>query len=129
MEKREERLYPSLIVAVTYYVMYILFNSISIPGIVTNFFLGVATLMLIVLLAGFRWKISIHMAACGGCTGAFIGIAARYELNIVWLIALFVLLSGIVGFARLKLNAHKPSEVYSGFLAGVVLMLLLYLTL
>ncbi len=126
MEKQEERMYPCLIVSVIYYVMYLLFQSIKIPGIVSNFFLGVATLMLLALFINLKWKISLHMLAMGGISGTFAGIAAAYELNIVWLVALWLLLSGVAGYARLKLNAHKASEVYFGFLAGAAGMFLLY---
>jgi len=127
MEKREDRIYPCLIVSVVYFVMYLLFHSIHIPSLITNFFLGVASLMLIVLFINFRWKISIHLIAAGGMTGTFTAIAIRYELNLIWLIVLLIFLSGLSGFARLKLNAHKPSEIYSGFLVGTAAMMLVYL--
>jgi membrane-associated phospholipid phosphatase len=33
-----------------------------------------------------------------------------------------IILSGLVGFARLKLNTHSPAQVYAGFGVGVTLL-------
>jgi membrane-associated phospholipid phosphatase len=35
-----------------------------------------------------------------------------------------LLLSGLVGVARLQLNAHTPAQVYSGFLFGFTVVFL-----
>jgi membrane-associated phospholipid phosphatase len=37
-----------------------------------------------------------------------------------------LVVSGIVGYARLRLNAHSPAQVYAGFLLGAVLVTLLF---
>ena len=43
-----------------------------------------------------------------------------YQIQMDMSVALIaiILLSGIVAYARLKLNAHTPSQVYSGFVLG-----------
>ena len=41
-------------------------------------------------------------------------------MGLDYILALVMLMAGIVGYARLKLNAHTPAQVYSGFLLGVV---------
>jgi membrane-associated phospholipid phosphatase len=33
-----------------------------------------------------------------------------------------VILSGFVGYARLRLNAHTPLQVYVGFLLGTLIL-------
>jgi membrane-associated phospholipid phosphatase len=38
-----------------------------------------------------------------------------------------VLLSGFVGFARLKLKAHEPMQIYAGYLIGFAVMLTVFL--
>jgi membrane-associated phospholipid phosphatase len=38
-----------------------------------------------------------------------------------------VIISGLVGFARLKLKAHNQAQVYTGFLTGAFIMLLFFL--
>jgi membrane-associated phospholipid phosphatase len=126
MEEREERLYPYLMMTVVYYVMYLLFNSVKIPHMVTNLMLGIALILLTVLIINLWWKISIHTAAIGGMMGAFLAIAARYYLDLQWLIAFLILVAGLVGYARLKLDTHRPSQIYMGFLVGATGMILIY---
>jgi hypothetical protein len=127
LEQKEERRYPYILMAVIYYVMYLVFKSVHLPSIIINLQLGIFILIMLTLFINFWWKISIHMAGIGGVAGTLIGIAFRYMLDLQIMIAVSIFVAGIVGFARLKLNSHKPPEVYSGFLMGVAVMLLLYI--
>jgi hypothetical protein len=127
METREERLYPYLVVCIVYYILYLLFSGIDIPVLVTNFILGVSVLLLLVLILNFRWKISMHTVAVGGMTGAFIAIAIRYQINVLWIITTLTFISGLVGYARLRLNAHSGPEIYLGWLIGAAVMPLVML--
>jgi len=129
MESREERIYPYLLMMLVYYVMYLLFSTIKLPVIAGGMFLGTSVVILAVVVINFWWKVSIHAAAMGGMTGAFTAIAIRYELDIILLISLLIFCSGLVGFARLKLNAHKPTQVYVGFLVGMIGLMLVYFLL
>lgn len=129
MESREERIYPYLLMMLVYYVMYLLFSTIKLPVIAGGMFLGTSVVILAVVVINFWWKISIHAAAMGGMTGAFTAIAIRYELDIILLISVLIFCSGLVGFARLKLNAHKPTQVYAGFLVGMIGLMLVYFLL
>jgi membrane-associated phospholipid phosphatase len=36
---------------------------------------------------------------------------------------IIIFVSGLVATARLKLNAHTPAQVYTGFLAGFIIEL------
>jgi hypothetical protein len=127
LERREERLYPYILVAIMYYAMYLLFSSVHLPSIVSNLLLGIFILVILALLINLWWKISIHMTGMGGITGTFLGITIRYLINMQMLIVAAIFLAGWVGYSRLKLNSHKSSEVYSGFIMGVIVMLLLYI--
>ncbi len=127
METREERIYPFAVTAIFYFLSYYMLKQLHISDIYYLFLLGATFLIIIALLITFYWKISVHMIGIGGMLGALIGISFRINIDFVILIALTVLCSGIVGFARLKLNAHKPMQIYTGFLSGVIIMLLVFL--
>jgi membrane-associated phospholipid phosphatase len=62
------------------------------------------------------------MLGMGGLVGTFLGLALRYQVDALQLVSALVLLSGLVGYARLRLNAHTPAQVYAGFLSGVALL-------
>ena len=50
-----------------------------------------------------------------------------FPLEKVWGIFMQGFCSGIIGFARLKLKAHTPMQVYSGFALGFLIEFLLML--
>ena len=63
------------------------------------------------------------MLGIGGITGGFIGLMLFQSLYSPMLLIAIILLSSLVAFARLKLNTHNESQVYVGYLVGVVVML------
>jgi membrane-associated phospholipid phosphatase len=126
MEERSDRLYPYILMAMVYYAIYYLLNSVHIPSLICNFLLGAAVLTLLSLMINVWWKISMHMVAAGGLTGLLLAVALLYLVDLQLLIIISILISGLVGWARLKLNAHRPSEVYAGYLMGISVMILAY---
>ena len=74
------------------------------------------------------WKISLHLLAIGGVVGVFIALQLM-EGGILYVLLIFILLSGILGVARIKQKAHNHTQVYVGFLLGMsveLISLLLY---
>ena len=74
------------------------------------------------------WKISLHLLAIGGVVGVFIALQL-IEGGVLHLLLIFILLSGILGVARIAQKAHNHTQVYVGFLLGVsveLITLLLY---
>nr|MBA3901746.1 hypothetical protein [Bacteroidota bacterium] len=71
------------------------------------------------------WKVSAHMVGMGGLAGAVIGLSVKFSINLQVLIISLLILSGLVGYARLQLSAHTHTQVYFGFLIGLASMLLL----
>lgn len=62
------------------------------------------------------WKISLHACGWGGL------VAVTLFLGLTPWFLLAILTTGLTGFARLLLGAHKPSQVYAGFALGFVVM-------
>lgn len=127
MKTREERRFPYLITAVFYFVTYQMLRQMQLPEIYSFYFMGATLLLAMVVIINIWWKISIHMVGVGGICGMLCGLTLALSFNMIFLISLIFLISGIVGYARLKLETHKSSEVYCGFLAGFSIMLGLYL--
>lgn len=126
MDDRSERIIPYMIVALFYYMTYHMFRQLELPFVFSLFMMGATLLIALVTLISFKWKISIHMVGVGGITGVLIGLSFNLSINLISMIGAMILLSGLIGYARLKLNAHKPSEIYSGYLAGVFIMSVLF---
>jgi len=122
---KEERIYPILCVAAFYYFTYYLLKGVLITGFFGFYMLGATLLAIFALLTNFYSKISLHMIGTGAFTGLFLGITIRFGINFLPFILVGILLSGLIGFARLIIQSHKPVEIYSGFLMGLFTMILL----
>jgi hypothetical protein len=129
MTSKEERIFPILAISVFYYVTYFLLRGIHLSTIFSYYMLGATLLAILSLVVNFYRKISLHMIGAGSFTGLFLGLSLKFGINLNTEICSGILLAGIIGFARLKSNAHQPAEIYSGFLMGVVVLMMLMILL
>jgi len=126
LESRPERIYPLLTVAVCYYITYYLLKGYPVSMLFSYYMLGCTFLAILSLILTFSLKISLHMVGTGGFLGMLVGLALNFSYPLAGAIAGMILVCGLVGYARLKTNSHKPPEVYAGFLVGAVVMFLLF---
>jgi hypothetical protein len=119
---REERTWPFLIFAVFYASTYFLMRNIGLPHLYYLFIAGALATIILATIINLFWKISIHMIGIGGLTGGFLVLSYRSLINEPLLIIALILLSGLVGFARLQSNTHSPAQVYTGYLLGLVVV-------
>ena len=112
MESRQERVLPLFIVALFFYGTYFLLKQGPHYALYNIFMLGATLLVIVSMLINYFTKISIHMMALGGMFGTFTGFALIFNQELYLLISLIVFVSGITGFARLKLKAHTATQVY-----------------
>ena len=76
--------------------------------------------IIIVLLASIIsrfWKISLHMLGVGGLVGVVFSFHTLYG-GFSEVLILFMLISGLVGVARIKQKAHNHNQIYVGFAIG-----------
>jgi hypothetical protein len=118
MEDTVERRLPFITTAVYYAICFYLLRQLPVPRILSLMVLGAAITILIAWGSTYRWKISIHMIGIGGFTGMLLGFSQVLNAGITTLIVAAVLVSGLLGTARLILNAHTPPQIYTGFLIG-----------
>lgn len=127
METKEERVFPLIITTIFFFMAYYMLKDLEVLGLFLYFLVGSTVLLIFALLINFITKISIHMIGVGGMTGALLGLSLRMNTDILVLIILSVFLSGLTGYARLKLNAHNQAQIYGGFLCGFLVMMVIFL--
>jgi membrane-associated phospholipid phosphatase len=92
------------------------------PSLFPHLVLGAAISVATAFVINLKWKVSIHMLGMGGIVGTIIGLILRYQIDAIQLVMTLVLLSGIVGYSRLRLDAHTPLQVYVGFILGTLIL-------
>ncbi len=116
-----ERFLPLLITFVFYSFTWYMLSRMNAPGLVSTYTITASLAILICALISLKYKISLHMTALGALAGMLLAVAFRFNINLHLWLSLAFLAGGLTGWARLKLKAHKPSEVYLGYLSGVAL--------
>ena len=120
MKSLEERPLPLLFTGTSMLIGYIIiYPIISMFEIIKITFLCAILIVFASSLVSRYWKISLHMLGLGGITGMVLGVHFLIESNIPVLMFLLIL-SGILGSARLYLRAHNHLQVYVGFLLGCI---------
>ena len=126
---RRERILPLFLVGLSYYFLHHLSKSMMFPQSFQLFFLGATFIVLICMMTTSFWKISIHLLAIGATIGALLAFGFRYQIISFPVVIPCIFIAGLVGYARLKLEAHTPAQVYSGFTVGLISMFLLFVLL
>lgn len=124
--ERRERLIPLYITLVFYLAAYFLIKKLPISMVYQRFIFAACLSILFLLTISYFWKISAHLVGWGGLVGLVLSLSLRFNTDLMLFMILVVLLTGCVGFARLRLNAHSPLQIYAGFMVGFITMLTVF---
>ena len=121
ISKRRERMLPLICTAIFYYIAYRMLHNIHTPHIIQKFILASAVLVFLASIISVFWKISLHGMGIGGITGMIASLTV-VSLALLPVLLVFIILSGVVGYARIRLNAHNPLQYFVGVFLGFGLM-------
>lgn len=121
MENKRERLIPFFVTSVLYFFCYYMLKRLGAPQIIVLFILAAAINIFILFLFSLKYKISAHMAGIGGLTGALIAFSFILKVNLEYFIIAAIIISGIIGYSRLKLETHKQYQIYIGWFTGLII--------
>lgn len=122
MTNKRDRIIPLLSTAFFYYIGYQLLSRVRIFPVFKLYFLASILVILMLLIISFKWKISLHMAAIGGLTATLFAFSFRSGVNPIIPIFAVVLISGMVGTARLILNKHNLLQIAAGYTLGFIIL-------
>ncbi len=133
MESRYERIGPLIITGLLYAWLSVNFyrSNGHVPDPITLVTIGATLALFIAFFFNNFFKISLHAVGIGGLiTGAIImsmnwsyGYVIWFDnafLHIIALVILILVLSGLVLSSRMYLGAHNLSQIYHGFVVGVL---------
>ncbi len=116
--KRSERLTPLFLTTAFYLFCYIVLRRLGAPQAIQHFIMACTVALFMASIIHIKWKISLHMIGLGGIIGLISYFGYLYTLNTSGALIIAIFLAGIVGSARLILEAHTQNQIYSGFLLG-----------
>ena len=117
---KKRRVIPYLISIVCYMACIRILESNQVFHFIVVIVLAALLIQTASLLVNVWWKISTHTAAIGGVIGALMALAELFRFNPVWWLCLALLLSGVLGAARIILRQHTLGQVVAGFFIGLL---------
>jgi hypothetical protein len=122
MPNNRDRIIPLLFTSIFYYIGFILLGRIHFLPVFKLFMIASVLLIVLLLLISFKWKISIHMASIGAVSATFFALSFRGGVNPMTAIVIVVIVSGLIGTARLVLNKNNLLQVTAGYILGFIIL-------
>jgi len=115
---RKRRFFPLILTLISYVFCLLMLYKLNVPQYMSGIILTAIVIMVILMLTNFGWRVSEHTAGMGAIIGGLICFSLILNFNPVWLMAFFILISGLVGSARIISGNHSFGEVIFGFIIG-----------
>ncbi|CAL2077577.1 hypothetical protein [Tenacibaculum sp. 190524A02b] len=104
-----------------------LFKKLNAVEDLSYLFYGIVLGLVITYLLFFlKIKSSLHLLSIGGATSYFLIFQMIHQINLIPVVIIFILLSGLLASSRLYLKAHTVKEVYIGFFLGFTCQFIVY---
>lgn len=117
----KERRLPIAIQAILLFILLKFSSNLSQIPELYFFVLGGFTSSVIALLITLaRFKISLHLIATASLTTFIYSLGVFQNSTLLFMICLFVLLTGIVASSRLYMKSHTPLELIVGTVVGII---------
>ena len=119
LSERKKRFIPYLLTIMSYIGGILTMYRVHFPRYMSGILLAALICMLICTLVNIKWKISTHSASSGMMVGGLLSYSFLFQFNPIEPLYIFILLSGLLGSARIIVRQHTLNEVVSGFFVGL----------
>ncbi len=127
LRTQQERIIPYIITMIFYWWMWYLSRTFTDqPAVLQFFYFGIFLTTIVGLLSNIFTKISMHAMGIAGAFMCIVFTCLYYQQFLGADLTTITLLTGIACTARLLLNEHNSSEVWSGFIIGVLCQWIAY---
>jgi hypothetical protein len=117
--RREKRFVPYGLTIISYLTCLFTMHRIHLPRYMTGIITAALICMLLCTALNMKWKVSTHVASSGLMVGGLLSYSFLFQFNPVWWLSFFILLTGMLGTARMIICQHTLMEIFVGFLVGM----------
>ena len=123
MNEKGERALPFAFIAVFYWIIsYMFYNQFKPSSTILVLFLTISSIISLVAIINFFWKISAHSIGISGIIGFLICLNIKFpEVDLLYPIAGAIVVAGLVMSARLSLQVHNLTQIWIGSLTGLII--------
>lgn len=124
LKTQRDRIIPLIAVMIYYFWVYQVFKRhFHAPLMLNVLFLGSFWGIILLFIGNIFFKISMHTTAAGGMIGIMFILMFTGQVNFLIPFLIVLLIAGLIGTARMILNAHTPIEIWLGYFAGLIAQL------
>ena len=121
IENPKQRTTPYIYTLICYgFWAYFVHGVVRLPVFMLVVVIGAIGALAAVTMINHWWKISAHLTGIGGLLGGVCSFAMNYSTLPLGLIIGLLVVSLLLMYARLYLDAHTPMQVVCGFLLGLL---------
>ena len=117
--RREKRFVPYGLTIISYLACLLTMHRIHLPRYMTGIITASLICMLVCTMLNFKWKVSTHVASGRMMVGGLLSFSFLFQFNPVGWLSFFILLTGMLGTARMIICQHTLIEIFVGFLVGM----------
>ncbi len=130
LHERGERLLPLMIMTFFFFSAYLAINKSEFhPDIAKVLLAASIAIILAYVVTAFSKKISLHTIGMGALVAVVMYSSTFAVYSMYVILFAIIVIAGLVGTARLYLNAHTPREVYQGYFLGYFIQMLVLVLL
>ncbi len=115
---RKNRFVPYALTILSYVACLITMYRMHLPRYLSGIIVATLICMILCSIINFKWKISTHVASSGMMVGGLLSYSFIFSFNPIWWLSFFIILTGLLGTARMILGQHTLIEVIVGFVVG-----------
>lgn len=110
--------------AISYVFCMLLLKRMSAPWILSGVVLAMVLGFILIMASNMFIHLSEHLLGAGVLIGTLLTASEFFQFNPLWMLSLLIILSGLVGAARICLRRHNLLEVFLSYFIGICLALL-----
>lgn len=126
IEDRRERPFPMMMTAMCYFGLFYMLYDFNLWPAIKIFILGGGICIAAAATISRYWQISAHAIGISGLFGTLLAMSYYVQIPMFMTLSVIILIGGLVGFSRLKLNAHTPGQLYAGYGLGFFVQFILF---
>ena len=123
MEEPKDRIIPLIATMIFYFWAYQVVKAGLAPFSLKVLLLGSFWGVIATFMINIFYKISMHAVAAGGAVGILVVVMLTGAVNMLLPFIASLLIAGVIGTSRLLLGAHKPFEIWMGYITGIIVQL------
>jgi len=123
MEEPKDRIIPLIATMIFYFWAYQVVKTGAAPLPLRVLLLGCFWGIIATFMINIFYKISMHAVAAGGAVGILVVVMLTGAVNMLLPFLASLVIAGIIGTSRLLLGAHKPFEIWMGYITGIAVQL------